>query len=506
MSERLLYGKDNTSHIVSIEADDGVLEIFRETEDGIENSYMPNKFWILSNECFHRNMVTLKGNLHYKYGIQFDERTDFTSFYQKYRNKDLYRIFDPKEASMVNKGITYFKGMEIKDVSVLSFDIETTGLDPDAKDAKVLLISNTYRKKGKIQKKLFAYDEYDSQGAMIEDWCKFVRKLNPSIILGHNIFSFDLPYLYTIAKDNNVPMLLGRDDSPILFNNYESKFRKEASQFIHYKNVKIYGREVIDSLFLTIKWDATNRMLESYALKSVIKQLGLEKDSRTFYDASQIRFKYKDKEEWKKIKSYAIDDADDALSLYDKMISPFFYMTQNIPKCFQNVMQSASGSQINSIMVRAYLQDGHSIPKTTEVQHFEGGISFGVPGIYKNLLKIDFSGLYPSIMRQYKVCDENKDPSKYFLQLVEYFAIERLRNKKLFQETGNEYYDHVQSSQKIFINSTYGFLGASGLNFNSPQKAAFITAKARELLKQSIVWATNKDFEYWKQIFEEKTK
>lgn len=499
MSQRLLYGKDDTSHIVSIEADDGVLEIFRETEDGIESTIVSNKFWILSNEKFHNRMIRLKGDLHYKYGIQFDERMDFTSFYQKYRNKDLYRIYDAKEASMVNKGITYFKGMEIKDVSILSFDIETTGLDPNAKDAKILLISNTFRRKGKIEKKLFAYDEFKDQGEMIEKWGQWIRKKNPSILLGHNIFSFDLPYIQTIADKNNTPVLLGRDDSQIKFNKYESKFRKEASQFIHYKKAKIYGRIILDSLFLSIKWDATYRMLESYGLKSIIKQLGLEKESRTFYDASQIRFKYKDKEEWKKIKSYAIDDADDALSLYDKMAPAYFYTAQYIPKCFTDIMTSASGSQINSILVRAYLQEGHSIPKADEIQNFQGGISMGIPGIYKNVWKADIKSSYPSCILINKLYSKRKDPNAYYYKLCEFFTNKRFEYKKLVKETGKSEYIYLDQASKIFINSLFGAMGAPGLNFNDPEIASLITKYGREYLEQGVVWATSKNIEYWKE-------
>lgn len=498
MSERLLYGKDPTTHIVSIEAGDGVLEIFKETSDGIENSYISNKFWILSNECFHKNMVTLKGSLHYKYGIQFNEREDFTTFYQKYRNKDLYRIFDPKESSMVNKGITYFKGMNIEDVSVLSFDIETTGLDPHAKDAKLLLISNTFRRRGKIEKKLFAFDEYETQGQMIEKWCQWLRKINPSVILGHNIYSFDLPYIYAIAEKEHVSMLMGRDDSPILFDKYESKFRKEASQFIHYKKPKVYGRELLDTLFLSIRHDTATRKYESYALKNIIKQEGLEKESRTFYDASQIRFKYKDKEEWKKIKSYAIDDADDSLSLYDLMIAPYFYFTQSIPKSFQEMLCSATGSQLNSLLVRSYLQEGHSIPKATDVNNFEGAISVGKPGIYKNCVRWDVSSLYPSIMRQYKIYDELKDPNKNFLNMVEYMTIERLKNKELSKTTGEKKYKYLEQSQKLGINSAYGLLNAPGLNFNSPKNAANVTRNGREILIKAIEWATGDSYEKWR--------
>src|SRR6185369_7695949 len=141
------------------------------------------------------------------------------------------------------------------------------------------------------------------EGEMIEEWCKWVREVNPSIICGHNIQSFDLGYIAFIADKFNVQLALGRDGSNLTFQNYESKFRKDATQFLHYHKAKIYGREIVDTLFLAIKYDV-GRKYESYGLKNIIKQEGLEVKDRQFYDAAKIRYNYHNKEEWSKIKSY----------------------------------------------------------------------------------------------------------------------------------------------------------------------------------------------------------
>ena len=88
--------------------------------------------------------------------------------------------------------------------------------------------------------------------------------------------------------------------------------------------------------------------------------------------------------------------------------------------------------------------------------------------------------------------DEEKDPNKYFLQLVKTFTELRLQYKKKAKE--DKYFDDLQGAYKIFINSCYGFLGTSGLLFNSPSAAAFITATGREVLQTSINWAKSKGY------------
>jgi DNA polymerase elongation subunit (family B) len=327
---------------------------------------------------------------------------------------------------------------------------------------------------------------------MIEAWSKWVREVNPDIITGHNIVAYDLPYLQFLCDRNNCSMGLGRDGSPIKFDSYQSRFRKDQTQFIEYYRPRVYGREIIDTLFLAIKYDNVAKKYESYNLKKIIEAEGLTQEGRVFYDAGHIKNNYKDKVEWKKIKLYAEFDGDDALALYNLFIPPYFYMTQSVPKSFQAMIESATGSQINSMMVRSYLQEGHSIAKATDVEHFEGAISFGNAGIFKNVVKVDISSLYPSIMREYKIYDKDKDPNGNFLKIVDTLTLERLKNKKLAKT--DKHYDDLQSSQKIAINSCYGFMGASGLNYNSIRNAEMVTSKGREILQHSIKWAEDKGY------------
>lgn len=489
-NDDLIFGKNPLAKIVSIEVNDDQLEVITEDNGEIKSTFLPNRFWILSHEPVSRRSVALKGNLYYRYGVQYDNRDDFLKARSYLRNKDIFSIYDPKESALVKDGISYYKGLTPKDVSILSFDIESTGLKHDD-DSDVLIISNTFRKNGQYTRKLFTYDNYNSTGEMLIAWCNWVREINPSIICAHNCSSYDFPYLQFVADKYNVTLNLGRDNSSIRFEQYESKFRKDATQFYHYHKARIYGREIVDTLFLSIRYDI-GRKYESYGLKQIIKQEGLQASDRVFYDASKIRHNYKNPVEWEKIKSYAEFDADDSLALFDLMISPFFYMCQSVPKSMQSLLESAPGSQINSIMIRSYLQNKHSLPKASETKQFGGGISIGHPGIYNNCFKIDISSLYPSIILEYEVYDSDKDPNRNFLNMVQTFTSKRLEYKKLAKE--NKYYDDLQASYKIFINSSYGFLGSTGLLFNSSECASFITEKGREILKQAIKWAEEKKF------------
>jgi DNA polymerase I len=490
----LIYGKNDLERIVSIEVKDDTIEVFCESPEGlVYTEQLPNTFWILAEDKLDKDFERLEGDLAFKWGKLYNSRSRFMADRYNYKSHGVYSIYNHKEAAMLKDGLTYFKGMKHNEVSCLSFDIESTSLEKDD-SAHVLLISNTFRRNGQTGRKLFSYENYADEGEMLKAWADWVRdEIDPSIMLGHNIFSYDLPYMAYVADRHGVELNLGRDGSCLTFDTYESKFRKDANQFYHYFKSHVYGRELVDTMFLAIKYDAVLRKYESYGLKQIIKQEGLEIDNRPFYDASKIRFNYKDPVEWEKIKAYAEQDGDDALALYDLMAPPFFYITQSVPKPYQLVLESASGSQINSVMVRSYLQEGHSIPKASEAIPYEGAISFGNPGIYENVYKIDVASLYPSIMIECQVYDAEKDPKGYFLSLVKTFTERRLEHKKLAK--GDKYYDDLQNAEKIFINSCYGFLGTNGLNFNQPDGAAFVTETGRKILQTAIDWATGLGFQ-----------
>lgn len=497
-NDNLLYGKSNLKRIVGLEITDDKAVIFIQDKNGVVNSVSnPHQYWILSELQVHKDCKRLDGDLHYKWAKRFTNRKQFevTRSTLKNANYDIYSIWNSEEACMVKDGYTFFRDMEPKEVSLLSFDLETTGLKGDALDAKILLISTTYRDfTGQLINKLFSYDEFKNEKEMIEVFCNYVTTLNPSLIIGHNIISFDFPYLAARAKKSGATLNLGRDGSEIQFaSGNPSKFRLDGTRNLEYYNVKIYGREIVDTYFLAVSFDVS-KLIESYALKPMIKQLGMEKSGRQFYDAASIRDNYTNPIEWGKIKQYAVEDAEDAVKLWDYMGPLYFRLCPHIPKPLSEVLLGASGSKINAMMVRAYLQDAHSIPKGDIIppKSFKGAISFSVPGIYDNCYKIDLEAIYPNVILKWGVYDCDKDPKKYLIELCKIFLEKRLEYKTKAAETGDSIWIQMDTTAKSILNSFYGFLAASGLNFNSLECAAFITEKAREILKYTIKYFSGK--------------
>lgn len=484
--DRLIFGKDSTEEVVNITIKDEKAFIY--FKNG-RHEIRPYLNWAIGRDA-PQGGTRLTGNQYYKW----IKDLDYNKF-MEIKNNWNPKMWTPRtmpEGFMLRSGMTYFKGMKVNEVSLLSFDIETTSLDKEADNAEVVLLSMTYRdREGKIFKAMFDIFDYKTKKEFWYDINQAVLTWNPDVILGHNIISFDLPY----ADHNSIGLDWGRDGSRITFEEKTSKIRKDGSQQYDFHNVNIHGREVIDTFFLSLKYDI-GREFPSYGLKAIEKHLGLVKENRSWdfqtWPVWKVVQAYKDGNTkiWADFKAYCGDDSDSPIKMFDIMIPSLFYLCQAVPKTLQQMINEASGSQLDSLMIRSYLQDGCSLPNSSRKQEFEGAISMGIPGIYKNVRKVDVASLYPSIMLQYKIHDHQKDPKNHMLQMLAYFRDERLKNKKLASDTGDKYYDDLQNAQKIMINSMYGFLGAGYLLFNYPEGAAEVTRYGREILQKGVEWST----------------
>lgn len=506
-SNDLIFGKDKTLYIVSLEVVDNKIFIYFNNGEVEER---PMTYWILSDKPYGSGWNKLEGNQHYKYIRRFNDLIKYSIALKKLKkiDADYFNIWNLKEQAMIYHGITMFKGLKVEDVSVLSFDIEASGLHHDS-DSKVFLITNTFRDiHGSITKKLFRVDEYgDDDVAMIQDWCDWVVKKDPTVITGHNIFSYDFPYIqycYSGRNGRQDTLPIGKFGVEVSFDRFVSKFRVDGGNSWDYTKIQVPGRHIIDGMFLAVKYDK-GRNFPSWGLKPIAEYLGIVKEGRQFYDASKIKDNWNNPIEREKIVDYGRDDADDSLALYDIMIPSIFYMTQSVPKPYQIMGLSASGAQLNAVMTRAYLQDSHSIPKAEEKEYVAGGMSYGVPGIYTNVAKWDAASYYPSTVLAFDIYDKVKDPKKYYVKMVRYFTEKRFEQKRKYKETKDKYYDDLQISSKEFINSAYGLLGTSGLHFNSFENAALITKCARAGLQKCVKWATGYPIEYWWDEYYDKT-
>lgn len=484
--EQILFGKDSTERIVNIEIKGNEAFIFQEDSKGVffhKREFTP---WIVSNTEDEFYFEELKGNNYYKYLKYFHDTDSYREAIEE--NKHYWTIYNYQESFMLKEGLTFFKGMELEDLSIMSFDIETTGF-LDNEKSKLLIISSIYRKGSKLEKKIFSLDEYKTEIKLIEEWAKWVYDKDPSCIIGYNIYNFDFPFINKILEREGKSINIGRDKSTILKSNFNSKFRLNNGSILNYNLYKIFGREIVDMYFVAQRYDQEKKY-ENYKLKDIAKKEGINKRRRQYYDSSRIGEKWEDETERNKIKKYCLDDSDETLKLFDRMIPSFFDFTRFISLPFSQYINRSPTSLMNNLMTRAYLHNNYSLPRKTFVQedYLKGGKNIGNIGVFNNALKIDVSSLYMSIVKAYQLYDEKKDPLKIFITIVDHMIDKRLdlkENKKKHKSLQNK-----DKMYKDFLNKgCYGFLATKGYLFNSPNLASEITERGRNILEKAILWA-----------------
>ncbi|HEY9783202.1 MAG TPA: hypothetical protein V6D09_24070, partial [Leptolyngbyaceae cyanobacterium] len=160
----------------------------------------------------------------------------------------------------------------------------------------------------------------------------------------------------------------------------------------------------------------------------------------------------------------------------------YYYESLIVPKMgLQQLALAGNATKWQRVLESQY--PGYK-PESDPKAQFEGGLVISVPGLHKNIGKIDVASLYPSIMLKYGICS-HKDEKRVGLSILEYLTTERLLLKKL-GKAGDATAKQAEGALKVLINSLFGFYGTSGVSFNDFVAAALITAYGRRILRFMI--------------------
>ena len=503
----VLFGTDPTPGIVAVEPLAGnVMRLFRRQADRLvqeDEDFRP--FLLLEKEglldSFKKPFTTqpLSSTNVFRFLVLFEDWGDFEKARDHLRKATgesasspaapyLY-VADPVHQFLLLTGKTLFKSLAFKDLHRLALDIETDcapGFEfsnPQREEDRILSIA-LMDNRGYAEV-LFGVDM--SEQEMLRTLGERIVHLDPDVLEGHNLFNFDLEYIVARARRHGVKLTWGRDGS-------EPRIRKSrftvAERLIDYTRMDIFGRHVVDTLFLLQYYDVTARELESYGLKSAALHFGLAEENRTYIDREKIKWHYEHDPE--ALKRYNLDDVKETLALSELLGYPFFLQSQIFPYSYQNILIRGNATKINALFLREYLRRRASIPKPMAKGDFEGGYTdVFVEGIVKNVVHCDVASLYPSIMLSFNL-KPTSDILDIFLSLLRDLRTFRLEAKKKAHEVTStherEYYQALQQTFKILINSFYGYLGTTLHNFSDPGLAAEVTRHGREIIHKMLDW------------------
>ena len=413
------------------------------------------------------------------------------------KTKDLILILPPVEQYLIQKEKRLFKGYEeYNDITRFVFDLETTALEP--KDGRIFMIGMKTNK-GFIKVIECANEEQEREGLI--EFFKTIKQLKPSIIGGYNSFNFDWYWIFERCKALNLNVKnICETLNPNVNIKQSENLLKLANEVEKYNQVGMWGYNIIDILHSVRRAQAINSGIKSAGLKYITQYINAEAKDRVYISHENIGSMYAKKEEYwlnitngkyKKadkpefdnldkrfpgtyikttgddiVERYLDDDLDETLLVDEEFNQGTFLLASMIPTTYERAATLGTATIWKLIMLAWSYRHKLAIPEKEEKTNFVGGLSRLLKvGYSKDVLKLDYSSLYPSIQLVHDVFPDC-DILGGMKGMLTYFRTERIKNKNLASEWKSkdkklsQKYDRLQLPLKIFINSLFGALSA----------------------------------------------
>lgn len=354
---------------------------------------------------------------------------------------------------------------------------------------------------------------------LIEEMANVIRKEDPNIITGYNIFGFDMGYILARMKLRLLPL---PDMS-------RGKLGKTTTRKVNWSS-SAYGQNVYDRIevsgrvFIDLMLYFRRMKLDKYSLDFVSRKY-LDDGKKDMSPETMFKyFRNRDLDGLHLVAEYCIHDSVLTLLLFDK----FFMWTEvcemaramhcSIEDIYTRGEQLKVLNQVIFKCVERNIVLTKRKDKTIGEFKYEGAFVLKpTRGIFEGCTVVDFQSLYPSVLISYNFCPSTYIPSKYInkdaVNIVEvgenkthYFRKhpigllpdlaqgllnERFSVKSQLKDTSDDLtrmvLDRRQNALKICANSIYGITGfASNKYFGHVPTAESITCMGRRMLEGTV--------------------
>jgi len=311
-----------------------------------------------------------------------------------------------------------------KDIIIENLSKKLERILPDLEGDPIIMIGTTINLYGQniSEKHIFVLGScdpiddatvytFETEKEMILAWTHFIRKSNPDIMLGYNIFGFDMEYMFVRSEELQCTEKfceLGKlmnMSSPVL---QKKMLSSSALGDNLLKYIDIYGRVLIDIMKVVQR----DHKLDSYKLDNVAYHF--LKQNKNDVSPQEIFALYRgNSSDRKRVAEYCIQDC----ALLNKLCDKLEIVANNIGMAnvccvpITWIFVRGQGVKIFSLVAKQCKEDNYIIPvvkpfKTfgthlpEDEEGYEGAIVLDPkPGIYMEPIAVlDYASLYPSSM------------------------------------------------------------------------------------------------------------
>ena len=333
----------------------------------------------------------------------------------------------------------------------------------------------------------------DNEVELLRAFESVIQHSDPDIIIGWSVVNFDFRVLCRRAEYHHLKLKLGRDQSIMRWRDS----RTEKNQGF----VTLDGRVVIDGI-AALKAEAYN--FPSFSLESMAQHF-LGRGKSTEDVANRLKTILHDFQYNKpKLANYNLQDCILVWDIFETTKLLDFLIFRSQLTGLELDRAGGSVAAFTNLYLPKLHREGYVSPNLPE----DGGLASpggyvmdSKPGLYRNVLVLDFKSLYPSIIRTFKI-----DP----LGLIEGLkdkenAIEGFRGaffsreKNLLPDIITQLWEQRDQAKqnndqarsqaiKILMNSFYGVLGSGGCPFYDTRLASSITLRGHAIMQQTAKW------------------
>jgi len=423
-----------------------------------------------------------------------------------------------KKGVVKAKNITPKKG-SYDEPNILAFDIETyarTGsYSIDTKDPIMTIAVYGLGLKKVITWKKFYTESTEiifkeNEGEMIKEFLRLVNEHNPDYLVGYFSDNFDMPYIKTRAQKNKVNFKIAGENVIFRGGIARTKGIIHIDIFNFIKHVMGYSLKT-----------------ENYDLDSVANELigegKIEMDFVKAFLAWDAR-----SPELEKFCEYNLNDAEITYKVSRKIMPNINELTKVIGQPTVDIVRMSYGQMVEWYLIRKAHDENEISPNRPGVDKiaerrigsYKGAFVYEPkPGLYENLVIMDFKGLYPSIVATHNISaitltkkNGVKTPPielgdgrkvRYQFKKKEGFitkAIKELIEKRnhvkdeLAKDKKNPALIARSYALKTVANASYGYMGFFAARWYSREAAEAITAYGRDYITKTIKKA-KKEFE-----------
>lgn len=330
----------------------------------------------------------------------------------------------------------------------------------------------------------YFHNEHDLLLAFF-DWLKVV---DPDLIIGWSIVNFDLNFLNRKCRALGIPFAIGRGDEPAIVMQPGNPGQPRIA--------RVPGRGVLDGIALL---KAGFWAFESFSLDHVAHEmLGVGKLITSEQDkVAEINRQFRDDKPL--LADYNMRDCTLVNEIFAKAdLISFAVQRSNLTGLAIDRLGGSVAALDNLYLPRLH-RCGFVAPDVQSESDglgSPGGYVFdSEPGLYENVLVLDFKSLYPSIIRTFFIDPlglaqpgENPVPGFHGAAFSRDQHILPGLIEELWQARDVAKRDKnspLSQAIKIIMNSFYGVLGSNGCRFHSQQLASSITRRGHEIITQS---------------------